>query len=343
MKRLLTVTLLGVTCILGSALPAQAGVGAGAIVLSFPIGARYNALGEAGTALAQDATATWFNAGGLAFMGDRRETHDVQLMYSKLAAGLADDISLSWAGYASAVGNNGAFALTFTYLNMGEQLATDEDGNPIGTFQSYEFVIQGNYALKLSQNAGLGFGVKYFRDKLADNNVLQDGSGGSGDSFGVDVGFLYKVPAARLNIAAVANNIGPDIKHVDADQADPMPRKFTLGLAYGLFSTEYMGFLLVGDYQLPLYKWDQGQEDYVFGFETSQEEWGVGAEWNYDRSLFLRAGYKSASYGDIQDWTFGVGFDLKKWVGQAIIFDFAQVPQAEGLDRVSRFTVGYRW
>jgi hypothetical protein len=30
-------------------------------------------------------------------------------------------------------------------------------------------------------------------------------------------------------------------------------------------------------------------------------------------------------------------------VGQAIVFDFATVPQAEGLDRVSRFTLGYRW
>ena len=343
MKRLLTVTLLGVTCILGSVLPALAGSGAGAIVLSFPIGARYNALGEAGSALAQDAAATWFNPGGLAFMGDRRETTDVQLMYSKLAAGLADDINLSWAGYATAVGNNGALGVTFTYLNMGEQLAVDEDNNVIGTFRSYEFVIQGNYALKISQNVGLGFGVKYFRDKLADDNVLQDGSGGSGDSFGVDLGVLWKVPAARLNLAAAVANIGPDIKHVDADQADPMPRKFTVGLAYGLFSSEYMGLLLLGDYQLPLYKWDNDKEDYVYGFETSQEEWGVGAEWNYDRSLFLRFGYKSASYGDIEDWTFGFGVDLKKWVGQAIIFDFAQVPQAEGLDRVSRFTLGYRW
>jgi hypothetical protein len=327
--------------LLGSALPALAGSGAGAIVLSFPIGARYNALGEAGSALAQDAASTWHNAGGLAFMGDRRETHDLQLMYSKLAAGLADDIALTWGGYASQLGKNGAFGVTFTYLDMGEQTATDEEGNVTGTFSSYEYVIQGNYALKLSPNVGLGFGVKYFRDKLADDANLQDGSGGSGDSFGFDVGVLWKVPAARLNLAAAVANIGPDIKHVDADQADPMPRKFTTGLAYGLIASEYMGLLLVGDYQLPLYKWEG--DSYGFGFETSQNEWGVGAEWNYDRSLFLRAGYKSADYGDISDWTFGFGVDLKKWVGQAIVFDFASVPQAEGLDRVSRFTLGFRW
>jgi hypothetical protein len=339
MKRTLIVTLLGLL-VLGGAMPALAGSGAGAIVLSFPIGARYNALGEAGTALAQDATAAWFNPGGMAFLSDRRETHDLQLMYSKLAAGLADDIALTWGGYASELGG-GAFGVSFTYLDMGEQQGTDEAGNPTGTFSSYEYVIQGNYALKLTPNLGMGFGIKYFRDKLAPDSSLQDRAGGSGDSFGVDLGMLWKVPSVNLNVGVNVANLGPDIKHVDADQADPMPRKFALGVAYGLFNSEYMGLLLVGDYQLPLYKWQD--DEYKFGFESSQDEWGVGAEWNYDRSLFLRAGYKNADYGEIKDWTFGFGVDMKKWLQQAIIFDFASVPQAEGLDRVSRFTLGYRW
>ena len=341
MKRNLIVTLLGVTCILGSALSALAGSGAGAIVLSFPVGARYNALGEAGTALAQDATAAWYNAGGMAFIGDRSTPHDIQIMYSPLAAGLADDIALTWLGYAGKAGSAGAIGFSLTYLDMGEQTATDEEGNVIGTFSSYEFVLQGNYALKLSPNLGLGFGVKYFRDKLADDASLQDRSGGSGDSFGVDLGVLWKIPSARLNVGGSIANLGPDIKHVDADQADPMPRKATLGLGWGLIATEYMGLLLVGDYQVPLYKWEG--DSYTFGFDNSQNEWGAGAEWNYDRMLFLRAGYKKAGYGDIADWTFGFGMDLKKLVGQAITFDFASVPQAKGLDRVNRFSLGYRW
>jgi len=340
MKRKLLITLLGITCMLGSVVPVQAGSGAGAIVLSFPVGARYNGLGEAGAALSQDATAAWFNPGGMAFLSDRAKIHDINVMYTPLAAGLADDIALTWLGYAGPLGS-GTFGVSLTYLDMGEQEATDEDGNVTGTFSSYEYVLQGNYALKLSPNVGLGMGVKYFRDKLASDDFLQDKTGGSGDSFGVDFGVLWKVPSARLNLAATVMNLGPDIKHVDADQADPMPRKFTTGLAFGLFSTEYMGLLLVGDYQLPLYKWED--DEYIFGFESSQDEWGVGAEWNYDRSLYLRAGYKRADYGDIQDWTFGFGVDLEKMVKSALTFDYASVPQAEGLDRVNRFSLAYRW
>jgi hypothetical protein len=341
MKRLLQVLCVGLVAFLSAVTPAVAGSGAGAIVLVFPVGARYNALGEAGLALAQDATAAWYSPGGMAFMVDRYPVvNDVQLMYSKLAAGLADDIALTWAGYAGPLGG-GIFGLSFTYLDMGEQQATDEEGTVTGTFSSYEFVIQGNYAFKLSPNVGFGFGVKYFRDKLAPDDVLKDRTGGSGDSFGFDAGVLWKIPAAQLNLAAAVHNVGPRIKHVDADQADPMPRKFTVGFAKNLHQGEFMGALLVGDYQLPLYKWKR--DDYVFGLENAQGEWGVGIEGSYDRSLYLRFGYKSADYGDINDFTFGFGVDLLKWTERAIIFDFAAVPQAEGLDRVSRFTVGYRW
>ncbi|HOX26254.1 MAG TPA: PorV/PorQ family protein [Candidatus Krumholzibacteria bacterium] len=342
MKRNLTPTLLVGLIAFGSAAPAFAGSGAGAIVLSFPIGARYNALGEAGIALAQDATAAWFNPGGMAFLGQRAETSDVQLMYSKLAAGLAEDISLTWLGYAGDMGS-GTIGFSVTYLDMGEQQATSEDEEDLGTFSSYEYVLQGNLAFPLSPDLGVGLGVKYFRDKLAPDQIVKDGQGGSAQSFGVDLGLLYKVPGTKLNTALAIANLGPNITHVDDAQSDPMPSKITAGLAYGLVNSEFMGLILVGDFQLPLYKWNSDKEKYSFGLETDQEEWGVGAEWNYDRSLFLRAGYKSAEYGDITDYTFGFGVDMKKWLGQALIFDFASVPQAEGLDRVSRFTLGYRW
>ena len=41
--------------------------------------------------------------------------------------------------------------------------------------------------------------------------------------------------------------------------------------------------------------------------------------------------------------TFGFGVDMDRWVGQAITFDFASVPQARGLPKVSRLSLGYRF
>ena len=342
MKRILLTVALAAALTTGFCGAALAGSGAGAINLSFPVGARYNALGEAGTALSQDVTAQWWNPGGLGFLPQRPEPHDVHIMQSSLAEGLAEDIGLYWGGYATPMGDNGAIGFSLNYLDMGEQQGTDESGNETGVFRSYMFAFGATYGVRVTPNVGVGLGVKYFRDKLAEDNIIQDAQGGgSGDSFGVDLGVLWKVPSLKSNFGLALANLGPDIKHVDADQSDPMPRKLTVGIAHSLYHSEYMGMLLVADYLVPLYKWKGN--DYGFGLESSQEEYGFGAEWNYLRSLFVRIGYKSAAYGDIKDTTFGFGVDLDRWVSQPITFDFAKVPQAEGLSTVTRLSLAYRF
>lgn len=342
MKRTLLTVALAAALTTGICGAALAGSGAGAINLSFPVGARYNALGEAGTALSQDVTAQWWNPGGLGFLPQREEPNDLHIMQSSLAEGLADDIGLYWGGYATPMGDNGAIGFSLNYLDMGEQQGTDESGNETGVFRSYMFAFGATYGVRMTPNVGVGLGVKYFRDKLAEDNIIQDAQGGgSGDSFGVDLGVLWKVPSLKSNFGIALANLGPDIKHVDADQSDPMPRKLTIGVAHSLYHSEFMGVLLVADYLVPLYKWKD--DDYGFGLETSQEEYGFGAEWNYLRSLFVRFGYKSAQYGDIQDSTFGFGVDLDRWVSQPITFDFAKVPQAEGLPTVTRLSLAYRF
>lgn len=328
---------------------ALAASGAGAIVLSFPVGARYNALGESGVGLAQDVSATWFNPGGLAFLPDWGVTMDAQVMHSAVAEGLADDMGLTSLGGAYAASGVGVLAGSFTYLDMGEQEAVDEDGNSKGTFSSYEYVLQGNMAFKLTPNVGLGFGAKYFRDSLAPDAQLQDQTGGSGWSYAFDAGMLVKFPELveeihmGMNLGVAVMNVGPkSITHVDEDQADPMPRKAAVGIGWQIAQYEYLGLVLAADYQVPLYKWNNEDNKYGFGFDTSQNEWGVGIEPNYDRSLFLRFGRKSADYGDIHGWTYGFGVDLTKWTDLGVRFDFASVPQAKGLDSVKRFSLAFR-
>lgn len=343
MSRKAVLVVLGTVMVLGLAGQAQAGAGAGAIDLTFPIGARYNAMGESGTALSQDATALWWNTGGLAFLPSRARNRDVQMMTSKLAEGLADDIRLTWFGFGRPLGNIGAVAAGFNYLDMGSQMGVDEDNNETGEFNSYMFSVSAGYGVRIARTLGVGVGVKYFRDNLAPDQTIQDGviGGGSGDSFGVDFGALWKIPQLRSMLGVSVANLGPDITHVDAAQSDPMPRKVSVGTAVSVYNGEFGGVLMVADLLVPLYKWKDN--DYEVGLEFDQKEYGAGFEVNYDYSLFLRLGYKSAKYGDIQDLTYGMGLDLEKWLGRAFIFDFAWVPQAKGLPHVSRLTAGYRF
>lgn len=338
MKRVNLAAVLLAAFVVSLAGTATAASGAGAINLTFPIGARYNALGEAGTALSQDVTSVWWNPGGLAFLNQS----GMHIMQSSLAEGLADDIALYWGGYATPVGKDSALGFGLNYLDMGEQEGTDENAQFTGTFRSYMFAFSATYGVRLSNTMGIGLGVKYFRDKLAPDNALQDAGGsGSGDSFGVDLGFLWRLASLRSNLGVAFSNLGPDIAHVDSDQSDPMPRKMTVGWAFQAYASEYMGLTLVADYLIPLYKWKTN--DYGFGYEFDMTEWGAGLEWSYLRSLFVRFGYKSADYGEINDTTFGFGVNMTRWVGRPISFDFASVPQAEGLPRVNRLSLGYRF
>ncbi len=342
MKRTATIAALAACALLGLAGECLASAGAGAINLQFPIGGRYAAMGEAGSALSQDATAMWWNPGGLAFLQERSRPHDVHLMQSSLAAGLASDIGLYWGGYA-APWASGVVGMSINYLDMGDQEGMDEAGRSTGTFGSYMVALGANYGFKLHNNLGAGLGIKYFHDRLAPDSATKEGTGGSASSFGIDLGMLWKAPFLKLNVGAAVSNIGPDIKHVDENQSDPMPRRLSLGLAYSVFSTEYSSLLTVFDYMVPLLKWDESSEDYGYGLETADEEIGYGLEWSYIHSLFLRLGYKKASYAQIEDMTWGFGVDLTRWLGQSVAFDYASVPQAEGLDKVNRLSLSYRF
>ncbi len=343
MSRKIMMAALGALMICGLAQEATAGAGAGAIDLTFPVGARYNAMGEAGVALSQDATALWWNTGGLAFLPTRARNKDVQMMTSKLAEGLADDIRLTWFGAARPLGDIGAIGASINYLDMGSQMGVNEDNQETGEFASYMFSVTAGYGVRIARTLGVGVAIKYFRDDLAPDQTIQDGvaGGGSGDSFGVDFGALWKIPQLKSMVGISVANLGPDITHVDAAQSDPMPRKVTVGGAISLVNSEYGGVLMVADMLVPLYKWKGN--DYAIGLEFDQKEYGAGFEANYDYSLFLRLGYKNASYGDIADLTYGMGVDLEKWTGRAFVFDFAWVPQAEGLPHVSRLSAGYRF
>lgn len=322
------------------AAPALAVSGAGAIALEFPIGARYNALGEAGTALAQDVTAMWWNPGAFAFAtGAGKASKRVHVMQSKLVPDLADDIALYWGGYA-AESFGGSLGVSMTYLAMGTQEATNDAGEVIGTFDSNSWAFGMTYGTRITPNLGVGLGVKYFRDNLAPDEFTQDQVGGSGSTFAVDAGLLWKVPSLKSNIGVAISNLGPNITHVDADQSDPLPRKMTVGLARSLYQSDLMSLLFVGDVLIPLLDWNTDADDYGVGLDFGENEFGVGVEWSYDASLFIQMGYKKGT-GDIEDMTYGFGVDLDKWVGQAITFGFASVPQAKGLERVTRFSLGY--
>jgi hypothetical protein len=323
MSRILSAGL-GVLLLAGVASTAHAQSEAGGASTLIAPGARADGMGRAFTAVANDANAIWWNAGGLAFV----RGHDIALTYTQLVPDLASDVNYSYPAYVQHVEGWGGLGASVAYLSYGKSEATNENGDVIGEFTSYELVPAIAYGTELADNLGFGVALKLIRVDLAPALVTLDQRPGRGTTFAADVGVLMKMPGARASLGAALSNIGPDIAYIDEDQSDPLGRNIRLGAAYTPFETDVHRVLFAADATRFL----------IPGRTLAVDVWNAGAEYEFNRLLALRAGYISDPRGTITDWTFGLGLNYR-----GIRIDYASVPQSEFLDRVNRFSVGYHF
>ncbi len=312
--------LLTILCLLVAAAPAAASV-AGAHSLQIPPGARANSLGQAFVALADDATASWWNPAGLGFMQGRT----LGLMHSQLVPDLANDIYYEYAGWVHQLESWGTYSISLIYLSYGESVRTTDSPEAQGTFSSYEFAPAIAYGIRLDRSTAIGLSLKYVRVDLAPVSAVPDfDRDGAGSSVAVDLGFLRRF-GDRLSLGAALTNFGPNISFINEEQSDPLPRHIKLGAAYLAYQNPNYGHIMViGDFSKML----------VSGGPTTGHG---GAEFQYQEIMAFRMGYVHDPDGDITDMTFGGGFHVNLR-GQDFYLDYASVPQASDLDRVHRFS-----
>jgi long-subunit fatty acid transport protein len=323
MSRILS-AILGLLLIAGLAGSARAQSEAGAQSLLIAPGARSDGMGRAFAAIANDANAVWWNPGGMAFA----RGHDASFMYTQLVPDLAEDVNYSYLAYVQHVEGWGGIGGSVGYLSYGKSLATDEFGNDIGEFTSYEIAPTIAYGTEIVSNFGVGVALKLVRVDLAPAFVSLDGRAGRGTTFAADIGGLVKAPGIKSSFGAVIQNLGPNIAYIDEDQSDPLGRNLKVGLGYSPFETEVHRVLVAADanrFLLP-------------GRTLAVDVWSVGAEYEFNRLLALRVGYISDPRGTIEDMTFGLGLGYR-----GFRFDYASVPQSEFLERVNRFSASYHF
>ena len=276
--------------------------------------------------MADDATASWWNVGGLAFTKHR----NLAFMHSQLVPDLASDVYYEFLGYSNPAGDVGVWAVNLVYLTYGQSIATDPSGTPLGTFTSWEGALSGSFSMQLAHNIGAGISMKFIRVQYAPAQYTQDNVDGSGTSFAVDVGALWKLPKQRVNVGLSVNNAGPNIAFIDREQSDPLPFTGRLGVAYTPISDDVSNLLVTMDIEQSL----------VWLIDSSvarrrSEIWHVGAEYRYINLLAGRIGYVYDKDGDFKDMTYGLGFIYK----DKLSLDYANVPQAQTLQRVHRWSL----
>ena len=328
--------------------------------LSINPGARPAGMGEAFSAIADDATATYWNPAGLAFIKQRQ----VALMHSPWLPELSMDLYYEFAAYTMSVPDWGNFGISLTYFNMGEWERMDAEGNPEGTDKSYDGAMGLSYATKFQENWGLGLNFKFIYSHLAEEGVSGEGKG-IGVSYAIDLGTLYKFGGVLegLSAALVLQNLGPKIAYIDEEQADPLPRNLRIGLAYKVFNpiirtelqklhdltlTFEFSKILIDTNDYPLF-WsrNEGKQSGVESrTELSESVVNIGAEYWFAKILGLRVGYMRNAEGFggnngesyIKGLTYGAGLKYD-FATYGLEFDFGMIPGGDLSDHNKKFSL----
>ena len=269
----------------------------GSEFLLFDTSARGIAMGGAHTAVANDASAVYWNPAGLAQVPRLSAT----FMHSRYVA----DITYSAAAGAARINDSSVLAAGVRYLDGGSIDRTDINGLTRGTFNPRSYVAefgwgQAIYDLSDSEmDVAVGVAVK----------ALRSDYGASATGYGSDYGIQ-----ARFYTAAQTYDVGVAVQNLGMGQKfdkvrDSMPARLRIGGAM----RPVKPLLLTAELLAPINNTPHG---------------AVGAEWQLEREraakIALRGGYNSLttqSLGFASGLTFGFGVGLSD-----LSFDYAFVP-----------------
>lgn len=293
--------------------------------LIIPPGARANGMGESFVSLADDATAAWWNPGGLAFI----EGNNLAFMHSQLVPDLATDVYYEYLGYSRSFSGLGTLGFSFIYLTYGESIGKKGPEAPEIPFNSWEGALMASYGMNLMENLGFGLSMKFIYADLAPADVTPTGREGAGSSIALDLGALWKLPAWKTQVGVALTNLGPDVNYEDKEQPNHLPLNLRIGTSFHALSDEISNLIFTVELEQSLV-WLLHDD-----IDTRRSEiYHAGAEYRYINLLAGRVGYIYDDDGDFNSATYGLGFMYKNFK-----FDYANVPQSTELDRVHRWSL----
>jgi hypothetical protein len=223
----------------------------GAAFLKMGVGARAGALGDAYGALADDATAIYWNPAGLVDAG-RLELVASQnfwllgMTQQYLAGTMATDA--------------GSFGLGVSYSSSGT-IPKIEDFMKVGEYSAYDGSVDIAYSRRLTDKIALGITGKYIFESIEEVNA---------HSFAADFGILADVGVIEGGRCGLSvHNVGPSIKFIE--EGDPLPLTVRAGAAI-----QQREFAVTAEIENTIY---------------STMRFGVGGEYVFLETVALRAGY----------------------------------------------------
>jgi hypothetical protein len=296
----------------------------GAVFMMIFPGSRATSMGGAFVASEGDAFSTYYNDAALAFKEERL----IGFQHANWLPGLYPGMYYEYLTMLFPVGEDLNLDFSVTYLTTGETEA-EIDGESVEPWTTFDVAVKAGGCLQLSDNLGVGVGMKYIYSFLAPQSVLDllseltgtSVQGGTGQAWALDLSLLYVwndfVNAnlfgmewlKTLRMGASLQNLGPDITYVENGEADPLPRTLRLGLSFGLLEEETHKLNL----NLDLIKILIGVR-YTNFKEIWEDSWKAGGiEYTISNLFSLRLGYFSDKLGHREGPTFGAGFQYEEF------------------------------
>lgn len=338
--------------------------------------ARAGAMGDVGAATDPDESSQYWNPAKYAFAYSRS---GFSLNYTPWLRKIVSGINLmNMVGYYKfGYDDNQAISGSLTYFGLGEVTAYDNSGKELQVINPMEMSIDLGYSRMLSENFSMGVVFRYLHSSMTytDNDNKPD------NTFAADVAAYYEAyPQIGYNECKWAwglniSNIGGKISYDGGTESHFIPARLRLGTAFTFPIDDYNLFSICADADkylfpsmvLPKY-YEHGSEDPQYiqdykeynqmngfkgaiksfsdaprGMEEELEEinFGIGAEYTYDRRFFLRAGYhfEHENKGGRKYFTFGAGIALN-----IFHIDASYVlsnEQTSALDQTLRFSLSF--
>lgn len=245
------------------------------LVLLLPVGARSASLGGAITA-ATGTDAVFINPAGLAWL---EANHFLVHQNSMSAEATAFSFLL-------APRDAGTLGLSYQLHDIGDIENTDEYGRTIGSLAIRHHLLVASYGVPVYGGLSAGLNYKLYQFRIGCSGACA-GEEVAATTHAIDVGVHFRphhYPALQLGAALV--NTGFPLQVVNAQQADPLPRRLRAGLLYDLLwhlpsSEAYALWLAAEMTAVP----DRS--------ESIQP--AVGIEFSAHDAVFLRMGYVSGT------------------------------------------------
>ncbi len=275
-------------------------------IFSYPVGARAVALGGAYIAAPMDASAVFWNPGGL----DRLTRKSFSLYYANLLA----DGQQQFLSYAHPTVNFGTIGLGVIRVGVSEIQEYDERDLKQGVFPFAQTQFILSYGKQLPYNLAIGSSLKIEQQDF----ILTGRPSAVATGVGVDIGITYQANLfssflQNLSLGFIIQNAFPStIQH---NESVKTPRNFKVGMAAPIRIASGASHLLIN-----------------IDFEKGEGKSGklhFGTEYNYQGNAMLRFGING------KDLVYGFGAVINKYRIDYSYESFSAVPTGFAGHRVS--------